>query len=103
MKRKITLTIDSDVYDELIELPRKVSVSETVNWILKMMLEELKAGRSLSKEELRAYLARTPEGKDFLERGDENIAPKIHRIEEELDKLKAALGISKKGESTREK
>jgi predicted CopG family antitoxin len=52
MRKKITLTIDSDVYDELEELPRKVSISEFVDFMLKGYVETFKKGRVLSKKRL---------------------------------------------------
>lgn len=39
MKKKLTLTIDGNVYDEIGELPRKVSISEAVSLFLRMMIE----------------------------------------------------------------
>lgn len=63
-----------------------------------MLLQDIKAGKNLTKEELRKYLASSPEGKDFMDRGDEYIAPKIRRIEDELNELKDALGLGKKGQ-----
>jgi predicted CopG family antitoxin len=96
MKRKITLSIDSDVYDELDNLPRKVSISEVVNWVLKAMLQDVKAGREISSEELREYARKSKEGNDFLERYDEHVAPKINKILDELDNIKSAIGKNKK-------
>lgn len=96
MKRKITLSIDSDLYDELDNLPRKVSVSEMVNWLLKIAVEELKQGRELDSKELRAFYKRTPEGKDYLERFDEHVAPKLQKIIDEISEIKKGLGFKRK-------
>ena len=52
MKKKLTLTIDSDVYDGLEDLPRKVSVSEFVNFMLKAYIEVFKKGGLPSDEQL---------------------------------------------------
>lgn len=68
MKRKLTLTIDEDVYEGIEELPRKVSVSEMVTWVLKAMIEDVKKGRELNQEEFDKWIESTPEGKDFRER-----------------------------------
>ena len=67
MRKKITLTIDSDVYDDLEELPRKVSISEFVNLMLKEYVETFKKGRVLSKEEVDEIVAKMG-GEEFRER-----------------------------------
>ena len=51
-KRRITLTIDEDLYEELENLPRRVSVSEITNYSLKVFLEMVRKGRELEDEEL---------------------------------------------------
>jgi predicted CopG family antitoxin len=96
MKKKITLSIDSDVYDQLNDLPRKVSISELVNWVLKAMLQDVKKGKELTSEELRGYVKQTPEGRDFLERFDETQGPKLEYILNEINKIKKAIGLDKK-------
>jgi predicted CopG family antitoxin len=67
MRKKITLTIDSDVYDDLEELPRKVSISEFVNFMLKGYVETFKKGHVLSKEEVDEIVAKMG-GEEFRER-----------------------------------
>ena len=67
MRKKITLSIDSDVYDDLEELPRKVSISEFVNFMLKGYVETFKKGRVLSKEEVDEIVAKMG-GEEFRER-----------------------------------
>ncbi len=96
MKKKITLSIDSDVYDELNELPRKVSISEVVNWVLKAMLQDIKKGRELTAEELAEYVRQTPEGKNFLERYQEAYGTKIDTIMSEIRRIKKAIGLDTK-------
>ncbi len=96
MKKKITLSIDSDVYEELNELPRKVSVSEVVNWVLRAMLQDIKKGRELTSEELADYVRQTPEGKDFLERYQEAYGAKIDKIMDEISRIKEAIGLDTK-------
>jgi predicted CopG family antitoxin len=67
MRKKITLTIDSDVYDDLEDLPRKVSISEFVNFMLKGYVETFKKGHVLSKEEVDEIVAKMG-GEEFRER-----------------------------------
>ena len=86
MKKRMNLSIDADVYDALGDLPRKVSISEVVSWLLKIMVEEFKKGRELTDEELIALVDGTPEGRDFRERLNENWGPGVKRL----------LGLSEK-------
>ena len=67
MRKKLTLSVDSDVSDELEELPRKVSVSEFVNLMLKGYVETFKKGRALTKEEVDEIVAKMG-GEGFRER-----------------------------------
>ena len=96
MKKKITLSIDSDVYDQLNDLPRKVSVSEIVNWVLKAMLQDIKKGRELTEEELKEYVRQTPEGRDFLKNLQEQYGPKLDYVINEIKKIKKTIGLDKK-------
>ena len=63
MRKKLTLTIDPDVYDELQKLPRSISVSEVISWFLKSMLEDIKRGGKFSQEEFEKWVESTPEGR----------------------------------------
>jgi hypothetical protein len=67
MRKKLTLTIDGDVSDELEELPRKVSISEFVNFVLKGYVETFRKGRVLSKEEVDEIVTKMG-GEEFRER-----------------------------------
>lgn len=91
MKKRLNLTIDSDVYDALQELPRKVNISEVVTWVFKILLEDYKKGRELTKEELDDLLKRTTGGKDFQERLREHWGPGIEKIDAKIEKIKSAV------------
>jgi len=52
------------------------------------MLQDVKKGRELTREELREYVRQSPEGRDFLNRSDEYLAPKVEKILDELKKIK---------------
>jgi len=67
MKKKLTLTIDSDVYDGLEDLPRKVSVSEFVNFVLKAYIEVFKKGGFPSDEQLDEVVEKMG-GEEFRDR-----------------------------------
>lgn len=90
MKRKLTLTIDEDVYEGLEELPRKVSVSEVVTWVLKAMIEDVKKGRELTQEEFDEWIEDTSEGRDFRDRFIDKYGPMFKR-------MKMVLNIEEKG------
>jgi predicted CopG family antitoxin len=92
MKRKLTLTIDEDIYRGLEELPRKVSVSELVGWVLKAMIEDVKKGRELTKEEFDAWIESTPEGRDFRERFIEKYGYMLNRLKYGLNAVKKVKG-----------
>ena len=91
MKKRLNLTIDSDIYDALQELPRKVNISEVVTWVFKILLEDFKKGRELTKEELDDLLKRTAEGKDFQERLKKHWGPGIDKIDTKIEKIKSAF------------
>lgn len=91
MKKKITLSLDADVYDALQELPRKVSISELISWMLRTQLQEIKNGKEMSSEELQHWLDSTPEGKDFRARLQEHWGPTIYKVEDALNVIKGKL------------
>ena len=91
MRKKLTLTIDAEVYDMIKELPRKVSISEVVSWVLKGMLQDIKKGRELTQEEVNAWINSTPEGRDFKERAREHLGPTIRKIDATIEKVKTTV------------
>ena len=91
MRKKLTLTIEPEVYEMIKELPRKVSISEVVSFVLKGIYKELKLGRELTQEELDKWLESTPEGRDFRERLREHWGPSVKKIDETLEKVKKAV------------
>jgi predicted CopG family antitoxin len=91
MRKKLTLTIDADVYAMIKELPRKVSISEVVSWMLKSMYEVLKKGRELTQEEFDEWIKNTPEGRAFKERFKEHWGPTVYKIEDTVNGLKEKL------------
>lgn len=90
MRKKLTLTIEPEVYDMIKELPRKVSISEVFSWILKTMFEEFKRG-NFTQEEFENWVNSTPEGRDFIERARAQFRPSIRKVEASLEKVKDAV------------
>lgn len=91
MRKKLTLTIEPEVYDMIKDLPRKVSISEVVSFVLKAMVEDLKKGRELTQEEFDKWIESTPEGRDFRERFREHWGPSIWKINETVEKVKKTV------------
>ena len=82
-----TMSLDADVYRQIQEdLPRGVSVSEIVSWILKAMFEDIKKGRELTQEEFDEWVESTPEGRDFRERLITAYGPTFKKIKDYLEK-----------------
>ena len=96
MRKKLTLTIDSEVYDTIKELPRKVSISEVFSYILKAMYQDLKKGGELKQDELQAWIDSDPKLKDFQERLIEHWGPGAERIDRTVQKVKSAVTLKKR-------
>jgi predicted CopG family antitoxin len=95
MKKRINLTLDEDVYEGLGEIPRKVSVSELVNWLLKVFVAELKAGRELTGNELVELTNSIPGGKDFRVRLKKEFGPKLEKANHLIKEARKTFGVKK--------
>jgi hypothetical protein len=93
MKRKINLTIDTELYEAFDKLPRKVSVSEIVNFVMKMIMLQAMKGRELTKEELNAEVEKAG-GEEFRERMRLVFGPTVDKIDLGLRKMKELLTFS---------
>jgi hypothetical protein len=93
MKRKINLTIDTELYDALENLPRKVSVSEIVNFILRGVMLQLAKGRELTDEEMKAEIERAG-GEEFRQRLISVFGPTIDRMDFGIEKIKELLTLN---------
>jgi predicted CopG family antitoxin len=87
MRKKLTLTIDGEVYDKLQGLDRRVSVSEVVTVVLRSFIENMKKGREMTDEELDEWVNSDPELKDFRERLREHWGPPVYAIDEAIEKV----------------
>jgi len=96
MKKRLNLTVDDDVYESLGEIPRKVSVSELVNWLLKVFVAELKTGRELTDDELIELTDSIPGGSDFRKRVKEEFGPKLEKAQTMIRRAKKTFGIMEK-------
>jgi hypothetical protein len=100
MRKKLTLSIDEDVYRGLQSVPRGFSVSEFVTFMLRGMLQEVKNGKIFNKEELEEWLDSEPELKRIREAIREawgpTLYPALDKMDAVTDAIKAKVGIKKK-------
>lgn len=97
MKKRINLTIDSDLYEDLDHLPRKVSVSEVANLLLKAFIQVVKKGEELATEELHALADSMGDG-TLRERLKDQWGPGFKKIERIVESVKKKVGLEKNEE-----
>lgn len=96
MKRRLNLTIDDDVYKQLGELPRKISVSEIVSWTLRSIVESTRPG-GMSTDEFREFMLKDEKGREVFNYMHEMLSP-VYDVEEAVTKkVKDICGRKKKG------
>ena len=99
MRKKLTLSIDEDVYEKLQFVPRGFSVSEFVSFMLRGMLREV-GSMGMSQEQFEEWVKSDPELKRIREGIREawgpTLNPVIEKIEAVTDNLKAKAGVKRK-------
>jgi len=93
MKRSLNLSIDVDLYNELDNLPRRLSVSELTSFLLRSYLIMLKNGRMPTDKEMDEIVEKMG-GQDFVERMRKSLGPTVDRIDYATEYVK---GIFKNG------
>lgn len=88
MKKKLTLTIDEDVYEQMGELPRKVSVSEIVTWVLKGIITDI---QGMPDEEFRKLMDSDPRGREVHAFLKDRIGPFVDKVESGIESVKRPL------------
>ena len=83
-RKKLTLTVDAEAYAMIKDIPRDVSVSEIVSWVIKAMVQDIKKGRELTQEEFDEWVESTPEGQDFRQRFLMAYGPTFKKIRDYL-------------------
>ena len=96
MKRRLAITIDDDVLSELEQLPRKVSISEVITWVVRAALQDLKSGHKLSAKELQDWIDSTEEGRDFRQRLIDRYSSTFEKVDSNIESVKQALGLKKR-------
>jgi predicted CopG family antitoxin len=97
MRRKLTLSVDDDVYEGLQEVPRKFSVSDFVSFMLRGMLKEFRGGRiAFDHEEFEKWVKSDPELKRIREGIREAWGPTVWKAEDKvIDTKKKITGKAK--------
>jgi hypothetical protein len=103
MRKKITLTIDEDVYDSLQEMPKEVSLSDIATFYYKLFLEEFKKGRGLTDKEFDDLFNRTPEDLSLRLRIRKYIKPATIKMDKVEKKLTGVLKAPFKRKYRRQK
>ncbi|MCC7201883.1 MAG: hypothetical protein IT393_04355 [Nitrospirae bacterium] len=88
MRKKLTLTIDGDVYDMLTEVPRNISLSEVATFFFKAFITDIKRGRELSQKEFDEWVESDPQLKEVREYLRERLGPSVWKIEDTVNDLK---------------
>ena len=95
MRKKLTLSIDEDVYRELKFVPRGFSVSEFVSFMLKGMLKELQ-GKFSTQKEFEAWVNSDAELKKVREGIKEAWGPSIEKIDNAVENVKNVVKPKRK-------
>ena len=90
MKKRASFTIDEDVIEGLKLVPRGVSVSEFVNFMLKGLLAELKGANVAfgTREEYEKWVNSDPELKRIREALREAWGPPVWKVADKLTEVK---------------
>jgi hypothetical protein len=82
MRKRLNLTVSGDVYEDIkfLPMPRGVSISELVSWILKAMAEDVKPG-GMSEKEFIKYMDSDPRGREVRKYLQDKIGPILERAE----------------------
>lgn len=100
MKKKLTLSIDEDVYEKLQRVPRGFSVSEFVSFMLRGMLREM-GSMGTPQDHFEEWVNSDPERKSIREAvieawGRPTLRTGLKKIDSVTEQLKAPVGVKKK-------
>lgn len=88
MKKRVTFTVDEDVYEGLKQVPRGVSVSEIVSWLLRAVITDI---QGMSDEEFRKFMESDPRGKEVRNYLQDKLLPFFDTVDSGVDKVKKTL------------
>ena len=81
MRKRLNLTVDEDVYEDIqsLSMPRNVSISEIVTWVLRAMAEDVKPGGK-SEDEFIKFMDNDPRGKEVRKYLQDKIGPILDKV-----------------------
>ena len=79
MKKRMCFTVDEDVIEGLRLVPRGVSLSTVVTWVLRAMAEDVKPN-GMTEDEFIKYMDSDPEGRAVREYLGEKLGPILKKI-----------------------
>ena len=88
MKKRVTFTVDEDVYEGLKQVPRGVSVSEIVCWLLRAVITDI---QGMSDEEFKKFMENDPRGKEVREYLQDKLLPFFDTVDSGVEKVKKTL------------
>ena len=95
MKKRVAFSVDEDVYDGLKQVPRGISVSEVVNWLLRALITDI---QGMPDEELRKFMENDPRGKEVRKYLQDKLLPFFDTVDSGVEKVKKTLKHKKEKE-----
>ncbi|MBI4822822.1 MAG: hypothetical protein HY805_01135 [Nitrospirae bacterium] len=97
MRKRLNLTIDEAVYEEIgrLPMPRNISISECVTWILRMMAKDLKPN-AMSDNEFIKMMDSDPRGKEVRKFLQEKLGPVFYPIMDTVEFAKRKIKMTPK-------
>lgn len=96
MKKRVSFTVDEDVIERLKKVPREVSISEIVNWVLRAMFEDVRPG-GMSEEEFIRFMDSDPRGREVRKFLQDKLGPILEKGREVKEKVTQVKQVKKKG------
>ncbi len=95
MKKRVAFSVDEDVYDGLKQVPRGISVSEVVNWLLRALITDI---QGMPDEEFRKFMENDPRGKEVRKYLQDKLLPFFDTVDSGVEKVKKTLKHKKEKE-----
>ena len=95
MKKRVAFSVDEDVYDGLKQVPRGISVSEVVNWLLRALITDI---QGMPDEEFRKFMENDPRGKEVRKYLQDKLLPFFDTVDSGVEKVKKTLKPKKEKE-----
>lgn len=96
MKKRVSFTVDKDVVETLKKVPREVSISEVVNWVLRSVFEDVKPN-GMSEDEFIRFMDSDPRGREVRKFLQDKLGPIIEKGRKVKEKVTQVKQVKKKG------